>query len=227
MQDNKTSHAANDYDAQINKTIPNYHFFHEETLEIVKVTHPRPVSWLDTGCGTGTLVEKAAVFFADTQFVLADPSEQMLAIAKEKLAPQEKLKVQYLLTGTQDIAWPEESFEVITAIQSHHYLDAAARKKATQNCLRLLKPGGIYITFENISAHTDRGIQIGLERWKQFQMKNGKNEAKADEHIARFGKEYFPISLAQHMALLQEAGFGVVEVLWASIMQAGFYAIKK
>jgi len=41
--------------------------------------------WLDTGCGTGNLVELALKAFPDTRFILADPTEKMLHAAVARL----------------------------------------------------------------------------------------------------------------------------------------------
>ncbi len=57
--DNSSSHSSEDYDLQISDTIPYYESFHDETLNIVKTILKEPKIWLDTGCGTGTLVKKA------------------------------------------------------------------------------------------------------------------------------------------------------------------------
>jgi len=226
MNDNKTPHFANEYDNKIRKTIPQYNFFHDETIDLIKTVHPSPSRWLDTGCGTGKLTEKAIESFGNTSFILADPSEAMLNIAKEKKSKNEKLEIQYLCACTQDIDCIKESFDVITAIQSHHYLDFDTRKKATVNCFRLLKQDGIYVTFENIRPNTEKGTQIGLERWKRFQLRQGKSEEEVNKHIDRFGIEYYPISIDSHINILHDVGFSIVEALWVSNMQAGFYAIK-
>lgn len=226
VADNNTAYFAHEYDSNIEKTIPQYNFFHGETIDLIKTVNPAPATWLDTGCGTGILAGKAIKSFEDTGFVLADPSEAMLNIAREKLAKYESSKIKYLWSGTQNINYADESFDVVTAIQSHHYLDFDSRKIATANCFRLLKAGGIYVTFENIKPFTGQGTAIGLQRWKGFQLRQGKSEAEVNNHIARFGVEYLPISIIAHIDLLHEAGFPVAEVLWASTMQAGFYAIK-
>ena len=169
---------------------------------------------------------KAVKCFENTRFVLADPSEAMLCIAKEKFSGCDKLKVEYLLAGTHDINCLQGSFDVITAIQAHHYLDTETRKKATVNCFRMLKDDGIYITFEISRPNTEKAIQIGLKQWQQFQLKQGKSIEDVKGHIKRFGVEYFPISIERHISLLHEVGFSTVEILWTSRMQAGFYAIK-
>ena len=55
-------------------------------------------------------------------------------------------------------------------------------------------------------------------------MERGKSAAAS--HIKRFGVEYFPVSIEEHLSLLRETGFKSVELLWFSYLQAGFYAIK-
>lgn len=78
---NLTSHLSKDYDSQIENTIPYYSCFHEEAINLVKSMDIKPNIWLDTGCGTGTLVEKALQKFPGTVFILVDPSSEMLSEA--------------------------------------------------------------------------------------------------------------------------------------------------
>ena len=227
MNDNKTAHMSSEYDGKINATIPNYEYFHSETIDLVKAINPSPRKWLDTGCGTGTFVLNTASFFRDTEFVLADPAKQMLDIAVLKLAGVKNTKIQVLEPiSSQNMDFHEDTFDVITAIQAHHYLDRTMREKATANCFRMLKSKGVYVTFENIKPFSEIGIKIGLNRWKHFQVENGKSCDEAEKHVGRFEKEYFPITILEHVDLLKAAGFQTVEVFWTSYMQAGFYAIK-
>ncbi len=222
MRDNKTSQAAAEYDANVDKTIPRYHLFHDEILDLVKSAVPQPLAWLDTGCGTGTLIVKAMAEFGSTRYVAADPAAGMLQIAAAKLATD---RVSYVLAGSEDLDYTEH-FDVITAVMVHHYLDTAGRRQATSNCYRMLKPGGIYITFETIQPDTATGTHIGLKRWRRTQVINGKSPEAADKHISRYGTELQPVTLEAHRQLLAETGFSVVEVLWVSGMQAGFYGIR-
>ncbi|MFZ5645937.1 MAG: class I SAM-dependent methyltransferase [Bacillota bacterium] len=225
MSENTTPHKASEYDGKVSQVIPGYGLFHEQIIDLIRCYNSTPGVWLDTGCGTGSLVLKAYKRFVDTSFILADPSASMLKIAKEKLAGEKR--VRFLdPAGTQELALPENSTDVVTAVMSHHYLDNGGRKKATANCFRMLKKGGLFITFENIRPSTEEGIQIGLERWKKFQTGQGRSEEEAKKHLARFDAEFFPVTIGEHLNLLRETGFKAAEILWASYMQAGFYAIK-
>ncbi len=224
-KDNKTSQSALQYDANIDKTIPRYRFFHDETMNLVKFSMPKPNFWLDTGCGTGTLILRAIQEFGKLNFVAADPSEAMLQITRDKLSGLSGLEMKYIPAGTEQLCC-QERFDVVTAILAHHYLEVENRIKATRNCFQMLKEGGMYITFETIRPNTERGKAIGLERWRASQLANGKARESVDHHLQRYGIDLLPITIESHLDLLRKVGFKTVELLWASGMQAGFYGIK-
>lgn len=225
--DNSTPYPAALYDSQVRSTLPYYDVFHEETFNLIKAMRLAPKRWLDTGCGTGTLVQKALPQFPDTQFILADPSAQMLSHAKKKLADAAGSRVEFLEPAcTQDLPQNLTGVNVVTAIQAHHYISAQQRAKATAVCFQLLAPGGVYVTFENIRPLTPQGAAIGRENWRRFQLSKGRNPADVERHLARFDVEYHPISVEEHLALLRKTGYSAVEMLWYAYMQAGFYGIK-
>ena len=227
-QDNTTPHKAANYDVDVRKTVPFYDLFYSQTIDLVKSAKPDVKVWLDTGCGTGWLVSEAVAHFPETFFILADPSQSMLDEARKKLASLSPSHVRFVApVGTQKLILDDNTEpDVITAIQCHHYLDAATRRIATKRCYELLTNGGIYITFENISPYTPAGIKIGSDRWRRYQLSQGRDEKTVNEHLERLDKAYFPISASAHIELLNECGFGASELFWFSNIQAGFYATK-
>ncbi|NPV00656.1 MAG: class I SAM-dependent methyltransferase [Brevinematales bacterium] len=225
--DNTTPHQSTEYDTQVARTIPGYERFFAETIGLVKAYLPHPGIWLDTGCGTGTMALLAMREFRDTRFILADPSEGMLAQAKTKLAAVGANAEILAPTGSAGLPGViNETPDIITAVMCHHYLDPAGRKAAVSACRSLLREGGLFVTFENIRPFTARGTEIGLRRWKEFQLSAGRPAETVDKHMTRFGTEYFPITAGEHLDLLRECGFSTVEILFYGTMQAGFYAVK-
>lgn len=138
---NYTIHLPEDYDAQISGILPYYSSFHQETINIVKSLPSRPKIWVDTGCGTGSLVSKAIEKFPDTKFLLVDPSEGMLDQARKKMSLYPAGRLEFLTAShTQEFSQKlEEKPDVITAIQCHHYLSREGRAKASKVCYDLLR----------------------------------------------------------------------------------------
>ena len=215
-----------DYDEEIRTILPYYDSFHQETINLIEAVNLNPAIWLDTGCGTGTLVEMALKHFPITKFVMADPSAEMLEEARKKLCGSDRITF-LKPNSTQDltreiIGTPD----VITTIQSHHYLSKEDRIKVTKVCFDLLDEGGIYVTFENIRPMTEIGVAIGKRYWKRFQLSRGRDPETVENHLKRFDTMFFPITVEEHLSLLRKIGFNVVELLWYSCTQAGFYCVK-
>lgn len=228
MNDNSTPHRAADYDRDVIETIPFYCQFHAEAIDLVKTVRPDVTVWLDTGCGTGYLVEQALPAFPATRFLLADPAAGMVERAKIRLSgfPSGRLGFLAPLRSQELAGVVRETPQVISAIQSHHYGDEEARRQATRVCHQLLEPGGVYVTFENFRPATPQGIEMALERWLRFQRAAGRSPEAVEEHRLRFDRNYFPITVAEHLKLLRDTGFATAEIFWLSHMQAGIYAVK-
>ncbi|MBN1316687.1 MAG: class I SAM-dependent methyltransferase [Anaerolineales bacterium] len=226
--DNTTPHKSGSYDRDVRQTIPFYETMQFETVDLVRRVSPDAPCWLDTGCGTGFLVEIALPLFPNTEFILADPSAAMLDQAKRRLEKW-KSRVRVLEpVESQDLETilDEAKPAIVTVIQSHHYLIPQERRQATQACFNILPAGGLFVTLENIMPASPDGVKIGLERWKHFQLAQGRSPSTVESHLQRFNTKYFPITVDEHLALYKEAGFRVVELFWYAHVQAGFYAIK-
>ena len=227
--DNSTPYRAFDYDARVRQTIPFYDTIHTQVIRLVKVAKPDAKCWLDTGCGTGHLVQQALPVFPSVRFILADPSEAMLEQSRARLsgAPAGRITLTPPAgTGDLEKHLPLGSADVITAIQCHHYLREPERLAALKTCYGLLKPGGLLAVCENTAPRTQAGLRIGMRNWRSFLMAHGRTGEEADKHLQRYGTEFFPLTLEQHFKVLEQAGFQTVECFWHSQMQAGFYAIK-
>ncbi len=227
--DNTTPHKALDYDRSVIRTIPFYRTIQSETIDLVRTFKPEVKIWLDTGCGTGYMVEKALDLFPQTQFILADPSKAMLSQAGQVLYGIEETRVKFLPpASSQKLLKYKKEFtpNVITAVLCHHYIQRPQRAEATRACYELLEKGGIYVTFEIVSPDTQTGLRAALARWGRFQRTHGRARADVSEHLKRFNVSYFPITVQEHLTLLKDTGFQTTELFWFSYLQAGFYAIK-
>ncbi len=227
--DNATSHSAAAFDEGVKQTVPFYETIQRQALDLIKTIKPQAACWLDTGCGTGYLVELAAPLFPQTHFVLADPSAAMLEQARQRLGRWPDLRVEILPPAPSEKlgAWqPKTRPQVISALLCHHYLQPAQRTRAVQTCFDLLQAGGLFVVFEIIEQTTPEGNAIGLKRWGNFQLEAGRSASAVEGHLGRFKVDILPLTIEAHLALLRSVGFQTVEHFWLSYMQAGFYAIK-
>lgn len=222
MKDNKSAFKSIEYDRKIKQTLPYYDEFYKQVIELVKTFHYNGIRWLDVGCGTGKMGSIAFENVDLEKFVFCDSSDEMIRIVKERFNCQ---KADFSVCNVQKLNYTNE-FDVITAIQVNHYLYKHERKIALQKCYEALKDKGIFISFENFAPFTDLGKSVYLEKWKRYQMEQGKSIEECNKHIERYGKDYYPISLSEHMELMQNCGFQSVEILWLSNMQVGFWGIK-
>lgn len=222
MNDNKSAFSSIVYDREIKQTLPYYDEFYEQVIELVKNLKYNPVRWLDIGCGTGKMGSVAFENVDLEKFVFCDSSEEMIRIAKERF---KCYNAEFSVCDVQKLVYANE-FDVITAIQVNHYFHMDERKIALQNIYEALKDNGVFVSFENFAPFTDLGKRVYLEKWKKYQMKQGKSVEECEKHIKRYGEDYFPVSIPENMELMRNCGFKVVEILWLSNMQVGLWGIK-
>ena len=222
MTDNASAHPAADYETEVRRTIPFPGDMLRLAVEVALGARPAPERWLDTGAGPGVLVERARAKCPGAEYWVADPSEAMRALAAARLGlPGERV----LAFGSADL--PEVGpFDVITAVQCHHYGDMVARERAVRRCLELLAPGGALVVFENVRAESERGQVLQRARWAEWQRDQGRDDETVKAHLAREGSQFFPIRVSQHLGLFAHLGFETVELVWRAYGQAGFLAVR-
>lgn len=91
---------------------------------------------LDLGTGTGVLPRNMAHFGA--RWVGTDISENQIAYAIE-LSKQSGLDIEYHAVASEDIDFPENSFDAVTACQCFWYFDY---KRLAPKLTKILKPDG-------------------------------------------------------------------------------------
>ena len=222
MKENSTPFDVAEYDRQIKRTLPFYEEMFQQVVDIVRILNLQSIRWLDVGCGTGKMARTALDNFDIQKMVCIDVEQEMLERA-ESLRDDEK--VEFLQCDVRQLPY-QEMFDIVTAIQVNHYFKKNDRIAAIKNCYDALAENGIYISFENFAPDSEEGAGLYLERWKQFQIANGKTKEEADLHIKRYGQNYFPISISESIGLLKDCGFRMVEIFWVSYMQVGILARK-
>ena len=96
---------------------------------------------MDLGCGTGTLAIMAKQAQPNAEVVGLDADPEMLKMAYAK-KNQEKLDVKFDVGFTNDLPYPDASFDrVLSSIMIHH-LKTPDKEKTAREIYRVLKAGG-------------------------------------------------------------------------------------
>lgn len=222
MKQNSTPFDVAEYDKQIKRTLPFYEEMFQQIVDIVRLTDLQSLRWLDVGCGTGKMAGIALGNFDIKKMVCIDVEKEMIEKAGELCNDE---KVEFLQSDIRELPY-QKMFDIVTSIQVNHYLTKDDRIVASKKCYDALKENGTYISFENFAPDSEEGTGLYLERWKQFQIVNGKTGQEAALHIERYGRDYFPVTIPESIELLRNCGFRMVEILWVSYMQVGILAKK-
>jgi len=164
--------------------IPFYDTILTESVDIVRTVKPDVKQWLDTGCGTGYMVEKAAPLF---------PMRLLSWLTHPGYAKRSRTKIKIISRSPREVpaANTHRRFTaihrgiqtaVITAILCHHYCRPRQRRIATGICYSLLESGGLYVMVEHVMPDSMAGIHLSLERWKRFQMSRGNSQEGNKTH---------------------------------------------
>ncbi|MBD5160323.1 MAG: methyltransferase domain-containing protein [Ruminococcus sp.] len=224
--DNKSAFNVSQYDDNVRKVIPFYDEIYNQIFDVIRTYYAqnkeKTFSVLDTGCGSGSFAVRAYEELRISEMVLCDPSEKMLSDAQDKLRDRNCI---FRCIGSESLDYTEK-FDIVVAIQSHHYFNREMRERAVMNCYKALKSGGIFIYTENTAPFSETGKNIILKRVEEFGINAGRNHEEVKAHSARYNVEYFPLNIAEHLGLLEKTGFATAEIFWHSYMQSGFYAVK-
>ena len=203
--------------------ITDYDILRQRVVDIVKGHDPNPRIWLDTGCGCGGSARYPVQMFKETQFVLADPSEDNIRAAKETMQGEQRCL--YVTNPTHRLNMGDNTIDVITAIMSHHYYkDMKEKASATANCYRMLKGHGIYIATEHVRYERDQEYMD--EQWAGYMRSKALPEEMVQEMLSRRFDEYFPLTEDEMISHIKDAGFTKVNVFWRTCSDIGIVAIK-
>jgi ubiquinone/menaquinone biosynthesis C-methylase UbiE len=98
---------------------------------------------LDLGCGTGTLLVLLKQLHPDVDARGLDPDPKALARAARK-ARRAAVSIQFDRGFSDDLPYPDASFDRILSSFMFHHLPAGARGKTLQEVRRVLGPGASF-----------------------------------------------------------------------------------
>ena len=103
---------------------------------------------LDLGCGVGKSTFPYCELYPDAEVVGLDYAASMLKYG-HKLAESRGHKVHFTQRLAEDTGYPDESFDVVSAVWLFHELPGKVRAAVVREAFRLLRPGGVFAIMES------------------------------------------------------------------------------
>jgi len=120
---------------------PGQSFFrriHHQVGDAVVAGGSRPRRLLDLGCGTGRLLEDLRRRLPEAELVGVDPSEGMLAVARQRLTGEPGVRLEVATAARLPL--PDASVDVVTTTMSFHHWEE--QDASLREVVRVLAPGG-------------------------------------------------------------------------------------
>lgn len=118
--------------------IPGYEFTLQRVQSLLSPDH----DVLELGCGTGSTALRLAPH--TRQFLATDVSQEMLAIAREKLAAQPTKQLRFAHADADQPTFGHATWDVVLAFNVLHLV--AELDRAVDVVMQALKPGGLFIS---------------------------------------------------------------------------------
>jgi len=152
---------------------------------------------LDLGTGTGVLLMNMYPYGAE--FVGTDISENQIIQAKE-LAARRNMEITFEVASAEEVDYPENSFDVITACQCYFYFNHEA---VMPKLARLLKHNGKYVILymawlpyeDKIAGESEKLILKYNPEW------SGNGETRHPIRIPECAKDYFDVVYSEEYDL--------------------------
>jgi ubiquinone/menaquinone biosynthesis C-methylase UbiE len=107
----------------------------------------RKAQILELACGTGELSATVRAALPDHQLTITDLSAPYLALAQKRLMG---LDVDFLRTSADALPLKDASQDVVYNVFLMHELPTKVRRKVIAEAMRVLRPGGVFITVDSI-----------------------------------------------------------------------------
>lgn len=206
------SEGSAEYDERIRKIIPRYDEMLEALISGVRPVEGRRPRVIDIGCGTGAASALLLQAFPDAELTCLDMTERMLDLARQRL--KDRGDVRFVLADIYDHEFDGPYDAVISSLALHHLIHDQDKKAAYRKIHDALRPGGSFFNADIVLGSDEDIQEMYMARWKEFQYRSFTKEEVDKVQIPRYQKEDSPARLVDHLRWLEEAGFGVVDVLW-------------
>ena len=205
---------AGQYDLNIRKAIPGYEALHSMAQSLLETSLSPTAKLLVVGSGTGMELINYCRHNSQWSLTGIDPSDEMMAIAKQELANHKLLERVNLHTGYVDTLRETEPMDAATLMLVMHFVrDDGSKLRLLKNIAKRLKPGAEFVLADLYGDKSATYFAKLREAWQKlyFSQLDDAVKVRAEQDFeASINNSIYFIPEARIRELLNTAGFSSV-----------------
>ena len=211
------------YEEHVREILPGFDGFYSSVAGQIPATG-EPLSILDLGCGTGLELDFIFARAPNAVIIAVDLSSEMLAKLKAELERARRGHQVKIVQGSYlTIPFPAGGFDYAVSVQTMHHFTPDVKMGLYTRIAHALKAGGMYIEGDYVvPPDEERSL---LARYAET-VKSLRANGTIGEGELVDGKYHIdiPLSVQSQVAILRQAGFADVEVVFEQGAAAVFRA---
>jgi tRNA (cmo5U34)-methyltransferase len=216
------------FNDMLSRSIPQYEVMRKACADVASnFIVPKDTWILDLGSSRGesvsALVDKYGAY---CQYVLAEISEPMICVLKERYAGYIKSGCMRLWTKDLRNDFPKTPAKVIQSILTIQFIPINYRQKIIQNCYDSLDSGGAFIMVEKVLGSSAPVDTMLVDIYHSMKNENGYSADAIDRKKMSLEGVLVPVTAEWNIELLRQAGFRHIECFWRWMNFAAWIAIK-
>lgn len=215
---------AREFDETIRKLIPYYQDMVAAVVETIPFEKSASLEVIDLGCGTGTVARAVKDAFPKARITCLDLSGNMLRLAADKLGDTNDTT--YINCSFYDFDFNKKYDVAVSSLALHHMVSTGDKLDFYKKIYTGLKTGGVFINADVVTASTDCLQKVYMRRWKDFMCENMPKDEVENKWIPKHFEEDRPVSMMEHLDMLNKAGFKIMDVVWKYYNYAVYMAVR-
>ena len=221
------SEPAPTYGENMAQWIPDFSYAHQLLLESIAIHLPKNAKGIELGAGSGRVSKLLLNAFSDLNLTLVDLSTNMLSEAEKQLAMY-RHRCQFI---EHDIFDPSLEFSagsldcVVSVFAICHAQGIEVYEQLYRRIFQWLKPQGYFICYDHVIGDTFQWTALNALGWHRL-LAVRQTPEQCREAIVSTYQEDSPLSLRQHLTLLETSGFSAVDILYKRDIFAIYAGIK-
>ncbi|MEY8759736.1 carboxy-S-adenosyl-L-methionine synthase CmoA [Chryseobacterium tongliaoense] len=215
------------FDDMVSRSVPFYDEIQRMTSELAGNYAQTGTNVYDLGCSTGTtmlLMDKTVR--EGIKFVGIDDSEEMIIKCREKLGNFILNRDIELLVADLTKKVPVENASVVAMVLVLQFIRPINRLEIMKKIYKGMVKNGVFILIEKILTEEKSFNREYIGHYYDFKRRNNYSELEISQKREALENVLIPYKTSENINMLQEAGFGEVEVFFRWYNFTGIIAKK-